>query len=520
VTTFDQAIKADKLDGDAAFRKLTLKNVDFEGEAYVQFNKPSPPPWLTFVRDFCDIESPETIFNQSNSFLLLLRANTRIFAVATGQGFTAINREGLEPEFGIKVVLNAVATDKLKSVQSRKLDSNPVQKYQVSSREGKIGVFDVDFFLDLLARMEGVPQDAKLGKRVEGAESCGLTSDVTFPRLAKKCGHLYRYFNADTYKTTFPEYDAIRPLHDKSKISALNKRLAAQVNKRAAGAFALALPDIALRGDIHHFKLAHPNCGAGQIDDLLPEGVFKYLTEEHVTECDVEGLTVIGVNGDGNPASPKVSFYRCAIFETVLRNKTYVLTLGKWYEVQTDYVKFIDDWLAFATDGKVINAATYLPTYLNRHKTEGDYNLHAAAATGFVCMDKQCAPIRGHSRIEVCDLFSPADKSFIHVKRGTRSSTASHLFAQGSVSATLFCDSPEYRRFVSQTLADAGHDGIVDVTKASCSDYNVVFAVTAADGFQFPTNIPFFSKVNLLHHQRIVDRLGFDTRFFAVPVEA
>ncbi|MBD7969562.1 DUF6119 family protein [Paenibacillus gallinarum] len=56
-------------------------------------------------------------------------------------------------------------------------------------------------------------------------------------------------------------------------------------------------------------------------------------------------------------------------------------------------------------------------------------------------------------KIEVCDLFSK-NKHFVYVKKGTRSATLSHLFAQGSVSMTLLKDSTEYRSYVIRQVED------------------------------------------------------------------
>jgi Family of unknown function (DUF6119) len=45
----------------------------------------------------------------------------------------------------------------------------------------------------------------------------------------------------------------------------------------------------------------------------------------------------------------------------------------------------------------------------------------------------------GRSSIEICDLLS-SEKAFVHVKAKTKSSTLSHLFAQGLNSAQAFRD--------------------------------------------------------------------------------
>src|SRR5205085_2909412 len=140
------AVKPSKMRGQAPFEEVDLKNVSFDGKAYFQRDRDKPPSWLPYVRDHCKISEPDKILNTTNSFLLLLKISGRIFAVTTGFGFTAINREGLEPDFGLKVTLNTVDKEKLRSMQSRNVDTTTLHKHFVVSRNSGVNVFEVDFY--------------------------------------------------------------------------------------------------------------------------------------------------------------------------------------------------------------------------------------------------------------------------------------------------------------------------------------------------------------------------------------
>src|SRR5688572_14383188 len=93
----------------AEYTKVRLKStVPFEGEAYLQANKPAIPEWWTFIEPYCAIRDADKPLNRSSSFVVLLKIKRRIFAATFGHGFAALERGKLEPDFGLKVTLNSV----------------------------------------------------------------------------------------------------------------------------------------------------------------------------------------------------------------------------------------------------------------------------------------------------------------------------------------------------------------------------------------------------------------------------
>ena len=522
VKKFDQAVKESKLEGESPFERVALKNVDFEGQAYLQRDNASAPSWLPYVQPYCQIDDPEKLLNRTNSFLLLLKVEGRIFAVTTGFGFTAINREELELDFGLKVTLNAVEKNSLRAVQSRNVDANAVHKHIVTTRDSGVAVFDVDFYQELLARMEGKPKKPKgnakpLGARVEGADSCILTSDAAFPELGNKCKQLLTVYSKSTWKQDFPFFGIVRPVRRESLVDELNGELRAAIDARDQSLLSLALPDISTRGAITQFSLHHPNCRTSYIDDLNLDDVFAYLDAQGCTNVDVARFGIVGIDGQGggNPMTGNLPLFRCAVFQTERGGKTYVLTLGKWYEVDKDYVKRVNKRLADRKPSLLISKQGYLPT-IGKNENEGAYNIRAAKANGWVCMDKKNCPIPdGHSRVEVCDLFGDSNE-FVHVKLKTESATLSHLFSQGAVSARLFRDYSEYREFLDGQLNGAGKKS--DTTNVKFGDFRVVYAITAPPKKTLPDELPFFSKVNLLHHLSTIERMGFNTGLYHVHV--
>lgn len=516
VTQFAHALKPDKLNGDASFQRVALRSVGFEGEAYIQRGQDRPPPWLEFIGPYCDIPNVDQIVNRANSFVLLLRANSRIFAVTTGFGFTAINRENLEPDFGLKVTLNAVAKNRLRSIQSRNVDTTTLHKHIVANKDCAVNVFDVDFYQELLARLEGAPENDKLARKLEGSDSCSLVSDTVFPALPRKCEQLLSYYGKKTYRKHFPFIDNVKMVRDDSLINDLNAKLARAVSERKEGDISLAIPDISVAGVIQEYQVHYPHCNHQSMPDLDVAAVFRYLDSSGLTAPDVGKLAISGVNEDHTCVTGSLPFFRCAVYQTKHNRRVYILTLGRWYEVQPDYVCAVEDRLAERSRSLVIGDRAFLPVMWET-ETEGEYNERVASTSDFRLMDKNCPTISGTSKIEVCDLFS-RQRDFIHVKRKTASATLSHLFSQGSVSATLFCDHEPYRQFTARQLAAPPFSGLVDPSRANCAKYRIVYAIATGEGTRLPQKLPFFSKVTLLYHLRLIERMGFRTGLYHIPV--
>ncbi len=245
VASFDQVWSEGNGPSNTDYQRVPLRDsVPFEAEAYLQANKPATPDWLGFVRPYCEIPGNKLPRNHSSSLVLLLRVRGRIFAATFGHGFAALNRSKLEADFGLKVTLNTVDPKKLRSVQARNVDPTTVSKQLVVNQDSALSVFDVDFYQDLLSKMEGVPEDTKFGKRVSGADACYLASDIDFPHLGAKCAELLKHFGAKRYAKTFSFVDQVRPIRDEALIADLDTRLVEAMRTGDTSALGFALPDI------------------------------------------------------------------------------------------------------------------------------------------------------------------------------------------------------------------------------------------------------------------------------------
>lgn len=125
VKDFSDIIVAKKINEDNNYIELKPKRAfsDFECRVYIQKNKTRQPKWIKFLEEDLEIPNKEEIKNTVNSFVILIKIlsdkNPRFFAVTGGFGFTAINRNNLEGNFGLRVALNAINKSELKALDVR-----------------------------------------------------------------------------------------------------------------------------------------------------------------------------------------------------------------------------------------------------------------------------------------------------------------------------------------------------------------------------------------------------------------
>lgn len=136
------------------------------------------------------------------------------------------------------------------------------------------------------------------------------------------------------------------------------------------------------------------------------------------------------------------------------------------------------------------------------HKDENEYNVALSTNLNALCLDaKNLTYGGGSSKIEVCDILTQK-KEFIHIKKSDGSSSLSHLFAQGFVSAELFVQDKEFRKMVRDKLLNSPYDQLFTEERPPIDQYSVVYGIVTTSKKKL--SIPFFSKINL----KIIKRVG------------
>jgi uncharacterized protein (TIGR04141 family) len=513
-TEFDQTIREQQLDGDDAFQEVGFKvELPFEAKAYFQKNRPTKPKWLDYLTNFIDIDEDE-IVNTTNSFLLLIRTGGRIFAITQGFGFTAIDRSRIERGFGLRVVLNEINPEKIKSIDARKIDTTTKQKHIFINRDSPLYDFDFDTDEDLLNLLSGYPSDRALAKKLTGSDSLSLTSDVTFPELGDKCKALLESFNKQNYKENFGFIDYLRIVKENDLVTELDRALRNSIINRQNEGLMLAYPEILDLNQIHYFEIKYDR-RMGQVSEVTLDELYNFFDEHEIYEIDPSKVSIIGFDQDSHPVTKKFFMDEFIVYETRLANLRYLYSLKQWFELAENYLREVDDSINAI---EVISDIDYLPPMRDR-QTEGDYNREVAAANrSLILLDKQNFHLEGYSQVEVCDLLRN-NSDLICVKKYNGSSTLSHLFSQGYVSSTLLNDYPEYREFIINKCPVRFGPLPFDRDRLERNNITFVFAIAAKGNDGLTDILPFFSKVNLRQAKRSIERMGYKVKLFKISIE-
>jgi len=239
----------------------------------------------------------------------------------------------------------------------------------------------------------------------------------------------------------------------------------------------------------------------------------------HLDDSEVAGLTIELLKSRkvqvkfarSTEWDARWSLYQSLVSEQDTADGLFVLIEGRWFEISRTLAQRVDTFIARLEHTSVAllpsSAGEAEPAY-NKRLAEADPNTR-------VCLDaKIINPGGASSGIEFCDVFT-VDGAMVHVKRKSRSSTLSHLFAQGVVSATTLLSDGEFREKLRDQIAQAT-DG--DSTWSAVipgqdqqparSAYTVSYVVIANSRRSDNTWRPFFSRLNLMLQARNLENLG------------
>lgn len=492
-------------------------SLPFDGLAFYRPSEPSQPAWAPFLRQGLLEEPP--LRSSSVSAVLLLRAENRIFAVPWGPaGRFFLDRALTVDDFGLKVALNSIDPEKVRSTDSREIDEASKQKREQASHVLNFDEFDFDASRAILQAVTGKPRDPTLAKRITGKGHIRVDAHLTLTDLGDTCARLLERYEADDYKESFPWLDSLRHIKEAEEIERLDEVLLSHLRDLDLEHAHLAPPEIVNWDELQWFvypraREAKPE---NRVEDLDIEACLRAVrAPQDLERGDLNQGPRVKWSDRADTHKPW-SIYEMLVFECTHEGESYVLSSGKWFRVETDYVEEIDQKLS-----NLETSALPLPDAWDGEH-EGNYNARAAnGQPDWILMDgKDCKPSGYVSPIEVCDILTP-EQDFVHIKRYSGSQTLSHLLAQGRVSAEAFLADASFRtqaRNIAMEVHPASAAGIPwDDPKSQ--GITVVYGIVVPPSKQEPTDLPFFAKVNFTHTLRTMTPMECDVEFAAIQIQ-
>jgi uncharacterized protein (TIGR04141 family) len=499
----DDPLKALKSAG-----RLHRIDIDANHTVFIKRTKAHPPSWAEFFVNRVDPHSFGRV--KSSAAVLLCAAAGRHFAVVFGTGRHLLDPLSIEQRFGLLATLNSVDPRKVRSIDKASLDRQGIQSRIQASRDASAKDFGLDIEQDLVRAVAGTPMDALLGETIAGFDSLHIAARIEFGDLRARLATYLQKSQAKVYQKEFGWIDHVREVRDSKLLDQLTRQLVKDIKSSQPSQCWMAPYGIIDWNEVSYFQFGIAQ-GAPRFSNLTLERFIEYVGGlRKLTPDALERGRVRALRADDSIAHDW-PVERCLQAELQFGQKSYLLSSGKWYQIDDDFVTAIDRIV-----GAIPTCDVSLPEY--EDATEGKYNERAAEISQNRLALVDADVVRhggGRSSIEFCDLYS-LGRDMIHVKRYSGSGVLSHLFSQAAVSGQLFKSDPEFRRKVNTKLP-ASHRIADPKAPIPQEHYRVVIAILG--GPASCSQLPFFSRVTLKNAYKQLEAYGYRVAVSHVPLE-
>lgn len=462
--------------------------------------------WVKHVRAIA-VSDLSYLKNRTTSGILLVEAHGRVFAVTFGHGFQAINSQLIEPGFGLRVTANSVASNQVTSADTRGYSKTGRSQRTVLPAASDLYLLGIEPNEEWVRKLSGKTDESFAASAV-GADSLRLkVKDFDLGKLPAKLRDIIAHHNSEAYKEHYAFLDNLQRLvADDPLVEELDEKVR-ELLRRRDGDLGFAAPDPFEQERIDRYVFKYRRREAVS-EFLSVEEVFSALDVLGTTPDDLTKIHVRAFDDNDIPVGRPYELREYIQAEIPGgADSRYVLSAGVWFRVATSWVKTVNDYV---TDLSDLTQALQLPDWNKEELSqaddtaEGRYNAVLAERPGYLLLDKKNVPIGGpNQKVEICDILT-VNRELICVKRATRSSTLSHLFAQGSVSASLMPD-PDYQTHVMNHMTELDPAALYD----NPTLWIFVYALATEKRGTIADGLFFFSKVNLMKHAKDIGSRGF-----------
>ncbi len=466
------------------------------------------PRWASYFSSHFMISDLEVA---NYSFVHILRSSNRIFAFTFGYGHTMLDPARMEPNFGLRVCANSIDPKRLTTLDVRNIDVVTKQQRTHLSTATNVLDFGIELEEEWIRFLSGVPLDSSIAKSIAGADSLKIRADVNLEELAIKCSDILALYDSDRYKDNFAYLDHYRAVGKNDPVIAqLESELERRIIAQSTDKISIASPEIPDEQNIERYKI-HIGISQYEFPELKLEEVYHFLSSNPDIENPLNKVHIIPLDQDDNPCAKASTLRDYLVCEAALAGDIYVLSAGVWFRVSSPYAQTIREKARQIED---LTTELALVPLING-ESEESYNERLSSVRNWVKLDRRLINLQEpYQRVEVCDVFADNNR-FLCIKKMTRSSTLSHLFAQAAVSAELLRGDDYYKSQVrSQINERLGRSINIDDPTPTF----VISFVTEKPGPLWET-IFLFSAIHLVRQVQLIRRLGFGVAIAKINIQ-
>ena len=195
------------------------------------------------------------LVSQSSCAILAFEKDKKIFAVTFSYGHVYLDDSRTEADFGLKVAINAVSDNKLRSVERSNIGA-AIRDFAQAAGQRDLKSFGFDEALDLIRKVSGYATDDDFADLVTGSRALRFTKKMEITEIPDAALEAVKFFGLGTYKkTAFKIIDFLSPILDTVMQESLDADLVKAI-RAGSDEIEIAIPEI-LPDSVGTFRFEH-----------------------------------------------------------------------------------------------------------------------------------------------------------------------------------------------------------------------------------------------------------------------
>lgn len=449
----------------------------------------SNPPWLDFINEKLPPDDRTTFTSKTKNAngILTLKIDGRLFAATFGRSaISYLDRGAFEPDFGIKTAMNMCGNEEIRQTKTQSHAITPTHiDRQVSKPIDSFafGLSEAEDLRYISAHMKDHKKITLQGRDSITIKIIGETK-LDWQNLINHCHNFLLAYASKEYTKLFPNYKHFDEASD-AEAEILDLKLIKQLNNKDTTNITLGIPEVLMDSD---YGFAYSN--NRKRDDktyayLDIDQIFEHIAPEKITERNLKARCIYAYSHEDDQIlnHKKWPIYNCISFEQTLSDKYFVLSDGRWLEVDNNFYQEITNFTKNTLHEEPCEPAYKGIDISNDEKMQNRESIFnqeiCRIRPSCVLFDQAKLQIgSGRKDKEFCDILDLTENQkirIIHCKPYKNSSSTNYLFSQAQFYCHAFInDQPflnEIRRHIESSESTRKAD-YINYIKTEIADIN------------------------------------------------
>jgi uncharacterized protein (TIGR04141 family) len=453
------------------------------------------PPWLDFINENLSEDDAINFSTRTRSAngILLVTIDTRIFAATFGRSAGSyLEKTVLEPDFGIKAAMNMCGNEEVRQTRSQSHAITPTQIDRQVGKPSDTFVFGLSEAEDLRYISAHMKDDSRV--TLQGRDSLTVKvigkNKLTWEALVSHCKTFLEAYGRKDYEALFPNYKNFRQASEE-EVAILDEALINLLRNRDIQHIQLGIPEFVSEED-YSFSYSNHSVRENSIYAFLNADQLKdQLSLDDLTIDKLKGRHIYAYSHVEDKILPyrKWQLYKCISFEKEIEGRYFVLSDGRWLEVDNSFYNQIIKFIA-----EKFHEEPHEPIYTDIDISDDEEKKNLELIFNKEVCNRRPSTIlfdraklrigEGPKNKEFCDILDLTDDGkmrIIHCKPYKDSSSTSYLISQAQLYCEAFVrdktflgeirdhiknsnhpDKNKYLEYIKDDLAEInGHDYVV-----------------------------------------------------------